>query len=109
MFCPSVGSHGVLDIQTPFKHDLEGNESFRRYSSDIEPSQGSQIPEETHRRSFALDRRWLTIHTVCLDLLNSPGTWDMKDMEVLGTAPNMCKAKPYFDAMSLLSYTLAKA
>lgn len=43
-------------------------------------------------RSFALDRRWITIHTVCLDLLNSPELWDMKKMQVRQPFSNLCKA-----------------
>ncbi|KAI8015324.1 Mitogen-activated protein kinase-binding protein 1 [Camellia lanceoleosa] len=86
-----VGSHGDSNVQTPSKHDLEGSEPFlgsmSRHSSDTDTSQGSQMPQETHRRSFALDRRWLTIHTVCLDSLNSPGVWDMKDMKMMVTIP----------------------
>ncbi|CAL5335071.1 unnamed protein product [Camellia sinensis] len=90
-----VGSHGDSNVQTPSKHDLEGSEPFlgsmSRHSSDTDTSQGSKMPQETHRRSFALDRRWLTIHTVCLDSLNSPGVWDTRDMKMMVTIPSVSK------------------
>ncbi|KAI8556850.1 hypothetical protein RHMOL_Rhmol05G0287600 [Rhododendron molle] len=83
---PSVGSHRGPDVQTPSTHEVKGSEPFlgsmSRYSSDNDTTgHGSRMPQETHRKSFALDRRWFTIHTVCLDLLNSPEVWDTKEMK----------------------------
>ncbi|XAR68854.1 hypothetical protein NMG60_11000249 [Bertholletia excelsa] len=72
---PTVDRHDSLDVQTPPKGDQEGSEPFlasmSRYSSDTDTSHRACLPHETHRH-------WLTIHTVCLDFLNSPGVWDME-------------------------------
>ncbi|KAG5550428.1 hypothetical protein RHGRI_015400 [Rhododendron griersonianum] len=90
---PSVGSHRGPDVQTPSTHGVKGNEPFlgsmSRYSSDNDTTgHGSRMPQETYRKSFALDRRWFTIHTVCLDLLNSPEVWDTKEMKTPVTVRN---------------------
>ncbi|KAA8518996.1 hypothetical protein F0562_016230 [Nyssa sinensis] len=95
-FSPSVSYGGGYspvcpEVQTPSKHELEGSEPIHGgmhiISSDTDNSQGSPMPRRSC--SFAMDKRWLTIHTVCLDLLNSPEIWDMKDIKVPVSIPNL--------------------
>lgn len=53
-------------------------------------------------RNFGMDNRWLTIHTVCLDLLNSPEIWDVKDMRMPVSSPHLCESNPYLYLISAL-------
>ncbi|XP_059667920.1 uncharacterized protein LOC132313247 isoform X2 [Cornus florida] len=79
------------EVQTPSKHDLEGSKllfsGISSSSSGIDDSQGSVMPQNNF--CFTMDKRWLTIHTVCLDLLNSPEVWDMTDRKVPVSFPNL--------------------
>ncbi|KAM7531959.1 hypothetical protein LguiB_035369 [Lonicera macranthoides] len=81
---------------TPSKNDSEGSKQFcgtmSRSAVHRENSQSSPMTQEICR-TFALDKRWHTIHTVCLDLLNSPEVWEMKGMKVPLSFSNMCKGK----------------
>ncbi|KZV39623.1 mitogen-activated protein kinase-binding protein 1 [Dorcoceras hygrometricum] len=47
-------------------------------------SQGSPILPETLR--YGMDARWLTVHTVCMGLLDSPESSDAKSVIVSGTS-----------------------
>lgn len=53
-----------------------------RCRSEME-SNLSPSPPESYRR--ASNTRWLTIHTVCMDLLDSPTTCDMKGLNMQGS------------------------
>ncbi|KAL2484799.1 Transducin/WD40 repeat-like superfamily protein [Abeliophyllum distichum] len=83
---------------SPCAHGLEGSNKFSGTLSTIlsEPdsSLGSPSPQETC--SYALDNRWLKIHTVCLDLLNSP---DISDMEALKLNVPHCAMKTQDQAL----------
>nr|GEU51936.1 hypothetical protein [Tanacetum cinerariifolium] len=65
-----------LALHTPSNH----NQRLSRSSSY--PSNNKDSTTQGTCRSFALDKRWLTIHTVCLDLLNSPEVYSMKEQLV---------------------------
>ncbi|GFP86254.1 mitogen-activated protein kinase-binding protein 1 [Phtheirospermum japonicum] len=66
--------------------------TLSRCSSDMDSSQVYPSPQESY--SWAPDNRWLTIHTVCMDMLDSPKTCDMKGMNAQGSAKgNICKSQ----------------
>ncbi|XP_022034051.1 WD repeat-containing protein 62 isoform X2 [Helianthus annuus] len=65
-----------LSLHTPSNH----NQRSSRNLSD--PSYSKDSTTQATCRSFALDRRWFTIHTVCLDLLNSPEAYNVKERMV---------------------------
>ncbi|KAJ4704500.1 mitogen-activated protein kinase-binding protein 1 isoform X1 [Melia azedarach] len=73
------------EIQTPSNYDLGDSNSclstLSRSSSDAYKSQSSPLPQEAVS-SFALDKRWLTVYTVCMDLLNSPEVQSLKDVKM---------------------------
>ncbi|KAL8254904.1 hypothetical protein R6Q59_033125 [Mikania micrantha] len=83
----SVGNAPVnLSLDTPSNH----NQRLSRSLSD--PSYSKDSTTQGTCRSFALDKRWLTIHTVCLDLLNSPETSNLKEQMVpLSSDPSQCR------------------
>ncbi|KAK1434639.1 hypothetical protein QVD17_00388 [Tagetes erecta] len=73
----SVGNPPVnLLLHTPSIHNprLSRNLSVPSYSKDS-TTQGTC-------RSFALDKRWFTIHNVCLDFLSSPEVSNVKEQMV---------------------------
>ncbi|KAI3786838.1 hypothetical protein L1987_40847 [Smallanthus sonchifolius] len=73
----SVGNaHVNLSLHTPSNH----NQRLSRNSSD--PSYSKDSTTHGACRSFALDKRWFTIHTVCLDLLNSPETPALEEPKI---------------------------
>ncbi|CAK9154468.1 unnamed protein product [Ilex paraguariensis] len=85
VFSPSVDNGGgnaaaCHVLQTPFEYDVDGSKQIRGSMFINSSDTMSPISPETCS-SFSLDRRWLTIHTVCLDLLNSPEVWDMNDIK----------------------------
>ncbi|XP_038701339.1 mitogen-activated protein kinase-binding protein 1 isoform X1 [Tripterygium wilfordii] len=55
-------------------------------TSDTSNNKSSAITEETHG-GFAMDKRWLNVYTVCLDLLNSPEAQDSMDAKFPVLAP----------------------
>ncbi|XP_037495031.1 mitogen-activated protein kinase-binding protein 1 [Jatropha curcas] len=65
------------EAQTPVSLDVRGNasclSSLSRTSPDTNSSQISPISQE-NLKYFAKDNHWLSIYTVCLDVLNSPET-----------------------------------
>ncbi|XP_076905249.1 uncharacterized protein LOC143560947 [Bidens hawaiensis] len=65
-----------LSLHTPFNH----NQTLSRNSPD--PNYSKDSTTQPTCRSFALDKRWFTIHTVCLDLLNSPEVYNVKEQVV---------------------------
>ncbi|KAK9070797.1 hypothetical protein SSX86_011199 [Deinandra increscens subsp. villosa] len=67
-------------VNHPFNTPSNHNQRLSRISSD--PSYSKDSTAQGTCRSFALDRRWLTIHTVCLDLLNSPEVSNVKEQMV---------------------------
>ncbi|XP_024965743.1 mitogen-activated protein kinase-binding protein 1 [Cynara cardunculus var. scolymus] len=67
-----------LVLHTPSNHNTE---RFTR-SSSSGTSNSKASTTQGACRSFALDKRWLTIHTVCLDLLNSPEAYNTKERSV---------------------------
>ncbi|KAL1808151.1 hypothetical protein ACET3Z_025141 [Daucus carota] len=76
----SVARH---ELHTPCKDNVEYSTKTSTTTKGSEDTEsGSSTTPKEASRSFALDRRWITIHTVCLDLLNSPEVWDMKQMQV---------------------------
>ncbi|KAF6153474.1 hypothetical protein GIB67_027341 [Kingdonia uniflora] len=82
------------EVCTPCRRHSGGSELYRTkilsnsfdnsLSSVSPPSQGSP-------RSFAMDKRWLTIHTVYLDLMDSPENKGFKDKKTQVCAPNLLK------------------
>ncbi|XP_010654199.1 uncharacterized protein LOC100240770 isoform X2 [Vitis vinifera] len=99
-FSPIVGScdgHDFVypEVQTPPKHDMGDKKqclgTIFSSSSDTDCSGSSSMPPEIHR-NFAMDNRWLTIHTVCLDLLNSPEIWDVNDMRTPVSSPHLLQS-----------------
>ncbi|KAI3771297.1 hypothetical protein L6452_02459 [Arctium lappa] len=64
-----------LVLHTPSNHNTE---RFTQSSSSGTSNSKASTNQGTCR-SFALDKRWLTIHTVCLDLLNSPDVCSTKE------------------------------
>lgn len=56
-------------------------------SSETDNSQGSPSPQESLRHG--MDARWLTIHTVCMGLLDSPESSDAKGVIVSGTSTDI--------------------
>ncbi|CAA3027960.1 mitogen-activated kinase-binding 1 [Olea europaea subsp. europaea] len=101
--CSPLLTHGlqedsaspIISQSTP-RHGLEGSNKFSgtlsSILSDTDCSQGSPSPQETC--SYALDNRWLKIHTVCMDLLNSPDISDVEALNVPHCAlESMCEIK----------------
>ncbi|XP_060673982.1 uncharacterized protein LOC107430725 isoform X3 [Ziziphus jujuba] len=87
-FSPSVGNGlrcapSSPEAQMPPRHEM-GSEtslsSLSRSSPDSENNHNSSIPQKT-LSSFAMDKRWHSIYTVCLDLLNSPAMQDVKELK----------------------------
>ncbi|KAL0375302.1 UNVERIFIED_CONTAM: WD repeat-containing protein 62 [Sesamum radiatum] len=74
--------------QCPSKDILEvGQQCFGTLSrclSETDSSQVSPSPPET----YSWNSRWLTIHTVCMDLIDSPETCDMEGLNMQGSATN---------------------
>ncbi|XP_010256673.1 PREDICTED: mitogen-activated protein kinase-binding protein 1 isoform X2 [Nelumbo nucifera] len=64
-------------VHPPCKNDLGGSDLTPKDSFGIEASSSSSVPQEIPRH---LDNRWLTIHTVCLDMLESPEERDFKEV-----------------------------
>ncbi|XP_073133482.1 uncharacterized protein [Henckelia pumila] len=56
-------------------------------SSETDSSQGSPSPQETLKNG--MDARWLTIHTVCMGLLDSPESSDAKGVIVPRTSTDI--------------------
>lgn len=46
--------------------------------------------------SFATDKRWLSIYTVCMDLLTSPEMQTLVDKRMSLSSPYLSKAKPLY-------------
>ncbi|KAL8517354.1 hypothetical protein ACS0TY_015553 [Phlomoides rotata] len=74
--------------QSPSKDNLEVGPqvsgTLSRFISETDSNQVSPSPLGTD--SWASNNRWLTIHTVCMDLLDSPNSCDMKGLNMLGSA-----------------------
>ncbi|KAK4418970.1 Mitogen-activated protein kinase-binding protein 1 [Sesamum alatum] len=72
--------------QCPSKDILEVGQqcsgTLSRCLSETDSSQVSPSPPET----YSWNNRWLTIHTVCMDLIDSPETCDMKGLNIQGSA-----------------------
>ncbi|KAL4572352.1 hypothetical protein LXL04_019125 [Taraxacum kok-saghyz] len=69
---PPSKSNNCVDADVDFVLHTPCNtntntDSMKRFSRNLSDASYSK-----NCRSFALDKRWMTIHTVCLDLLNSP-------------------------------------
>ncbi|XP_047307448.1 WD repeat-containing protein 62 isoform X2 [Impatiens glandulifera] len=78
------------EVQTPSKSDPSCGHSIDNismYSSDADRNQSSTKRQESSR-NFMLDNRWLTVHTVCLDLL-SPEVWDVKHTNLPRAFPRL--------------------
>ncbi|PIN24880.1 hypothetical protein CDL12_02394 [Handroanthus impetiginosus] len=89
-----------LESQSPSKDILEVGQQFSetlsRHLSETDSSQVSPSPPETCSR--ALNNRWLTIHTVCMDLLDSPDTCDVKGLKVRGSATDEISQDQFMEA-----------
>ncbi|KAL8121513.1 hypothetical protein AgCh_018297 [Apium graveolens] len=81
-----TGSSAAMqhELQTPSKIDVQNSTTCTttKGSADTESGASPTPKEASSSRSCALDRQWITIHTVCLDLLTSPEVWGMKKMQV---------------------------
>ncbi|KAG8376992.1 hypothetical protein BUALT_Bualt09G0121900 [Buddleja alternifolia] len=79
--------YAFLGSQSPSKDIVEVGQQFSGTSSkrlsETDSCQVSPSPPETYRS--ALKNRWLTIHTVCMDLLDSPETCNKEGLNVLGS------------------------
>ncbi|KAL7588937.1 hypothetical protein Lser_V15G39318 [Lactuca serriola] len=60
----------ALQLHTP-RNDSNTDSTKRLSTSSSDASNSKDC------RSFALDKRWVTIHTVCLDVLNSPEVYSL--------------------------------
>ncbi|KAL0451055.1 UNVERIFIED_CONTAM: WD repeat-containing protein 62 [Sesamum latifolium] len=58
--------------------------TLSRCLSETDTNQVSPSPPET----YSWNSRWLTIHTVCMDLIDSPETCDMNWLNMQGSATN---------------------
>ncbi|XP_011094969.1 mitogen-activated protein kinase-binding protein 1 [Sesamum indicum] len=58
--------------------------TLSRCLSETDSKEVSPSPPET----YSWNSRWLTIHTVCMDLIDSPETCDMKGLNMQGSATN---------------------
>ncbi|KAF8397340.1 hypothetical protein HHK36_016253 [Tetracentron sinense] len=85
------------EVHTPCKYNLEDSEpclaNMSRSSFNTDNSKSSPVPQEMPS-SFVMDKRWLTIHTVCLDLLDSPEMRDIKEV------PNLSLQNPAMERPS---------
>ncbi|KAI3988818.1 hypothetical protein MKX01_016389 [Papaver californicum] len=70
-----------VNMFSPSQPILESDElcltNISNGSSGSDASENSPLPQGTS--SFAMDNRWLTVHTVYLELLDSPDAADIKD------------------------------
>ncbi|KAI3474177.1 hypothetical protein Pfo_028965 [Paulownia fortunei] len=79
--------YACLESQSPSKDTLEvGQQSSGSLSRCLSETDSSQVSPSPQTFRWALNNHWLTIHTVCLDLLDSPKTCDMKGLNVQGSA-----------------------
>ncbi|KAI3474427.1 hypothetical protein Pfo_029288 [Paulownia fortunei] len=79
--------YACLESQSPPKDTLEvGQQSSGSLSRCLSETDSSQVSPSPQTFRWALNNHWLTIHTVCLDLLDSPKTCGMKGLNVQGSA-----------------------
>ncbi|KAL3640716.1 hypothetical protein CASFOL_015684 [Castilleja foliolosa] len=91
----SLQDYACLESKSSSNDVLEVGQvsgTLSRCPSDTGSSQVYPSPLESYR--WAPDNRWLTIHTVCMDMLDSPKTCDMKGMNAQGSAKdNICTSQ----------------
>ncbi|KAL5742605.1 hypothetical protein ACOSP7_029337 [Xanthoceras sorbifolium] len=84
--CASVCS----EVQTPSSHNLgESSSCLSSLSRNSDPNRGQSSALLPKTVSFSLDNRWLTVYTVCMDLLNSPEFQSSKDVNLPPSSPNL--------------------
>ncbi|KAJ7961294.1 mitogen-activated protein kinase-binding protein 1 isoform X1 [Quillaja saponaria] len=64
------------EVQMPSDHALGGSSSCNSISSRSSPDTGN------FQTTFTMDNRWLTVYTVCMDLLNSPEIRNLMDTKM---------------------------
>ncbi|KAM3689728.1 hypothetical protein ACB098_09G070500 [Castanea mollissima] len=78
------------EVKISTNHDTGGNEScissLSKSSPNTSNSKSSPMPQET-LSSFATDKRWLSIYTVCMDLLTSPEMQTLVDKRMSLSSP----------------------
>ncbi|KAK2657454.1 hypothetical protein Ddye_010506 [Dipteronia dyeriana] len=85
--CVSVCSEG----QTPSSHYSGDSSSCLSSSFRSSDSIRGQNSAQKPVSSFSLDNRWLTVYTVCMDLLNSPEVQISEDVKLPLSSPNLFK------------------
>ncbi|XP_071723045.1 uncharacterized protein [Rutidosis leptorrhynchoides] len=73
---PSANDLDHVALCTPSNHKIDSIKKL------CDPSNSKDSASQGICRSFALDKRWLTIHTVCLDPSDSPDVYNMKQQMV---------------------------
>ncbi|KAK3226204.1 hypothetical protein Dsin_006066 [Dipteronia sinensis] len=83
--CVSVCS----EAQTPSSHNSGDSSScLSCLSRSSDPNRGQSLAQKPVS-CFSLDNRWLTVYTVCMDLLNSPEVQISKDVKLPLSSPNL--------------------
>ncbi|KAF9598508.1 hypothetical protein IFM89_028040 [Coptis chinensis] len=84
-----------ISVHTPSKQDLAVSDTcptnISKSSCDSDTSRSSPFPDDISR--FAMDKRWLTIHTVYHDLLDSPKERNFEDVKLFVSPSNLRKFK----------------
>lgn len=81
--CEPSSTIGSVGVHTPCHLNLGSSKICHAiFSSESPSSSGSDENSREIPRNIDMEKRWHTIHTVCLDLLDSPELRDLKDIKV---------------------------